>query len=151
MVDDNPVLVSVLAEILKEPGREVRCASDGFAALAQIRARVPDILVSDLNMPGMSGFELLSVVQRRFPAIAVIAMSGSYSGSQVPDGVAADAFCAKGAGSVERLVEIVSTLESQNGSLLARPGTRQGLVAAAPRASRETECSDPTIEDATLH
>jgi CheY-like chemotaxis protein len=70
-------------------------ASDGFAALATIRNRVPDILVSDLNMPVMSGFELLSIVRRRFPAIAVIAMSGAHSDMAVPSGVAADAFMPK--------------------------------------------------------
>jgi hypothetical protein len=46
-------------------------------------------------MPGMSGFELLSVVRRRFPAIRVIAMSSAFSGSDVPTGVAADAFYEK--------------------------------------------------------
>ncbi len=44
----------------------------------------------------MSGFELLSVVRRRFPAIQVIAMSGAYSCDGVPPGVAADAFYQKG-------------------------------------------------------
>jgi CheY-like chemotaxis protein len=37
--------------------------------------KIPEILLSDLNMPGMSGFELLSAVRRRFSAIQVIAMS----------------------------------------------------------------------------
>ena len=54
VVDDNPVLVRVLSEIFKERGYIVRTASDGFAALATIRDRVPDILISDLNMPRMS-------------------------------------------------------------------------------------------------
>ena len=49
-------------------------------------------------MPGMSGFELLSVVRRRFPAVLVIAMSGAFSGDQVPSGVTADAFYPKGNG-----------------------------------------------------
>lgn len=41
-----------------------------------MRDEFPEFLLSDLNMPGMSGFELLSVVPRRFPSIRTIAMSG---------------------------------------------------------------------------
>jgi CheY-like chemotaxis protein len=67
VVDDNQVLLSVIAEIFKECGYVVRTATNGFAALAQIRRRVPRVLLSDLNMPGMSGFELQSLVRRRFP------------------------------------------------------------------------------------
>ncbi len=79
-------------------GYGVRVAPNGFSALDAIRDEIPDILLSDLNMPGMSGFELLSVVRRRFPSIRVIAMSGAFSGKEVPAGVAADAFCEKGKG-----------------------------------------------------
>jgi CheY-like chemotaxis protein len=69
----------------------------------------PIILLSDLNMPGMSGFELLSVVQRRFPSIRIIAMSGAFSGDEVPSGVAADAFYQKGCG-VRSLSGIIAGL-----------------------------------------
>jgi CheY-like chemotaxis protein len=96
VADDDSLLVGLLSEIFKESGYAVRTASDGFAALTSIRERVPDILMSDLNMPRMSGFELLSIVRRRFPSIAVIEMSGAYSGVAVPQGIAADAFYAKG-------------------------------------------------------
>lgn len=82
--------------MLSALGYTVRDAPDGFSALNAIRDEIPDILVSDLNLPGMSGFELLSVVRRRFPAVRVIAMSGSFSESGVPPGVAADAFYDKG-------------------------------------------------------
>jgi hypothetical protein len=60
-------------------------------------------------MPGMSGFELLSVVRRRFPAIRVIAMSGAFSGDAVQPGVAADAFYEK-ATSVHTLLGIVKEI-----------------------------------------
>ena len=60
--------------------------ADGLSALIEIREEVPDILLSDLNMPAMSGFELLSVVRRRFPAIYVIAMSGMFTESPDPSG-----------------------------------------------------------------
>jgi len=85
-----------MSHALAEIGYRARSAEDGFTALHEIRQQMPDILVSDLNMPGMSGFELLSVVRRRFPAIHAIAMSGAFSGDEVPSGVAADAFYQKG-------------------------------------------------------
>src|SRR5580698_8068866 len=92
IVDDNPILLSVLREIFADYSCSVRAASDGLEALAEIRKQAPDILLSDLNMPRMSGFELLSIVRLRYPTIKVIAMSASYSGEMVPCGVAADAF-----------------------------------------------------------
>lgn len=67
-------------------------------ALVEIRKEIPDILLSDLNMPGMSGFELLSVVRSSFPSIRAIAMRGAFSGVEVPIGIAADAFYKKGNG-----------------------------------------------------
>lgn len=60
-------------------------------------------------MPGMSGFELLSIVRRRFPQIQVIAMSGAFSGHEVPSGVAADAFFDKGS-SIPCLLRIMESL-----------------------------------------
>jgi CheY-like chemotaxis protein len=124
VADDNPVLLSILSEIFKESGYNVRTAPDGFAALTSIRERVPDVLISDLNMPRMSGFELLSIVRRRFPSIAVIAMSGSYSGVAVPQGIAADAFYAKGSTSLARFFEILRTIKDE--------AARHSLRAAAP-------------------
>jgi Response regulator receiver domain len=124
VVDDNPAVRYGLSEIFKRRGYTVRTASDGFSALALVRDRIPGILLSDLDMPGMSGFELLSVVRRRFPAISVIAMSGAYSGVFVPPGVAADAFYAKGSNSVARLFEILWSIDDTD--------SRDSLRAAVP-------------------
>lgn len=96
IVDDEPAIRKFMASLLTEIGYHVRCAEDGFSALHDIRKSIPDILLCDLNMPGMSGFELLSVVRRRFSAIHVVAMSGAFCGNEVPSGVAADAFYQKG-------------------------------------------------------
>ena len=124
VVDDNAALVSVLSEIFRELGYVVRAASDGFETLAAIRDRVPDILISDLNMPRVSGFELLSIVRRRFPMIAVIAMSGEYSGDSAPSGVAADGYYAKGSSRVARLFEILTAIADES--------TRRSKRAVAP-------------------
>ena len=87
----------------------MRTAEDGFSALDEIAKEPPEILLSDLNMPGMSGFELLAVVRRQFSAVRTIAMSGVFSGDKVPSGVAADAFYEKGS-SVPALLRIIENL-----------------------------------------
>jgi CheY-like chemotaxis protein len=109
VVDDDPAIRDILSVVLAEIGYEVRAVEDGFAALIEIRKDAPDILLSDLNMPGMSGFELLCVVRHQFPAIQAVAMSSMFSSSQVPSGVAADAFYQKGTG-VNSLLRMLQTL-----------------------------------------
>jgi CheY-like chemotaxis protein len=107
IVDDEPSIRISMSLVLAEIGYHVRSAEDGLSALHELRNDVPDILITDLNMPGMSGFELLAVVRRRFPSIHTIAMSGAFSGNEVPSGVAADAFYQKGSsvGSLLRMME----------------------------------------------
>ena len=78
VVDDDESIRDSLALILQSSGYETVTANNGFDALLQLKRRLPAIVLSDLNMPQMSGFELLSVVRRRFPQISVIAMSGAY-------------------------------------------------------------------------
>jgi CheY-like chemotaxis protein len=96
VVDDDQSTRECLAELLASHGYEVSTAEDGFDALLQLTAAPPDVVISDLNMPNMSGFELLPVVRRAFPHTLLIAMSGAYEGEAVPEGVTADAFVAKG-------------------------------------------------------
>jgi CheY-like chemotaxis protein len=88
-----------MSMVLTEIGYSVRSAQDGFSALVEIRKDVPDIILSDLNMPGMSGFELLSVVRRRFPSIRVIAMSGAFSAMKCLPELTPTPFIRKGAAS----------------------------------------------------
>jgi len=109
IVDDDPSLRASLSQIFQQFGHIVQSAEDGFSALREIRHQAPDILLSDLNMPGMSGFELLSVVRRRFPLIQTIAMSGAFSGDGLQLGVAADAFYEKSAG-IGSLIQMVKAM-----------------------------------------
>lgn len=109
IVDDERMNRALMSDVLIDAGFLVRSVEDGFSALVEIRKEIPNILLSDLNMPGMSGFELLSVVHSCFPSIRVIAMSGAFLGDEVPIGVAADAFYPKGSG-IEALLKIIAGL-----------------------------------------
>ena len=137
VVDDEQSIRWSMAKILTEIGYQVRCAADGFSALLEMRSEIPDLIVSDLNMPGMLGFELLSVVRRRFPAINVIAMSGAFSGSEVPSGVAADAFYEKGS-SVRALLQLIESLPWPERMAVRSPGSVPGHALAGLRM--ESRC-----------
>ncbi|WP_263353498.1 response regulator [Acidicapsa acidisoli] len=119
IVDDDPSIRDYLYEMFACMGHFVRTAEDGFHALHEMRASLPDILLSDLNMPRMSGFELLSVVRRRFPSIYVIAMSGDNPRSDIPNGVAADGFYEKASGVVALLEAVKSGVISDRLSIWA--------------------------------
>jgi CheY-like chemotaxis protein len=111
VVDDEAAIRDSLGLVLQSGGYDITKATNGFDALLQLKRRLPAIVLSDLNMPQMSGFEFLSVVRRRFPQISVIAMSGAYhSGDAIPGGVIADAFYAKGHGDPGMLLRIVAGL-----------------------------------------
>jgi CheY-like chemotaxis protein len=111
VVDDDPAVRETLTLVLQSSDYDVSTATNGFDGLLQLKRKLPTIVLSDLNMPQMSGFEFLSVVRRRFPRISVIAMSGAYhSGESVPGGVIADAFYAKGHSNPEKLLHIVAGL-----------------------------------------
>ncbi len=113
VVDDEPSILEISSALLASKGYEVRTAADGFAALVELRRALPDILISDLKMPNMSGFELLSVVRRRFPHVPVIAISGEYNGI-APEGLIADAFFSKGAYKPDQLFSKIADLLEQS-------------------------------------
>jgi CheY-like chemotaxis protein len=109
VVDDDQSVRESVAMSLMAAGYDVVAAEDGFRALSRLKKKLPDLVLSDLDMPGMSGFELLSVVRRRFPQISTVAMSGTYIGDKVPFGVIADGFFAKG-GQSKNLLRTIQEL-----------------------------------------
>ncbi len=96
VVDDDESIGTTAKAILESQGYEVLCALDGFEGLTALKQSPPDVIISDLQMPNMSGFEFLSIVRKRFPSIPTIAISGAFSGRDVPESVLADAFFEKG-------------------------------------------------------
>ena len=110
VVEDEPMIRQLFCTLLSASGYSVAEAQDGFSALEEIRRKRPALILSDLNMPRMTGFELLSVIRRRFPTIHVIAMSGAFAGDEVPDGVAAEAFYQKSGRHISTLVKVIEEI-----------------------------------------
>jgi putative two-component system response regulator len=65
VVEDDPVLLVELRDILEDAGYRVRTAANGEAALAEMRSIRPDLILSDTSMPIMNGFEFLETVRSR--------------------------------------------------------------------------------------
>ncbi|MGC2108844.1 MAG: response regulator, partial [Candidatus Korobacteraceae bacterium] len=59
VVDDESYVRDTTAMLLKASGYDVSTAEDGFDALLQLKRVSPNVIISDLNMPKMSGFEFL--------------------------------------------------------------------------------------------
>lgn len=67
IAEDDPFLQDVLSETLQRAGFEVTCVADGASALVRIKARRPDLLLLDLVLPGVDGFEVLRRVRADAP------------------------------------------------------------------------------------
>ncbi len=67
LVDDEPHVLRVLRLALEREGYSVTTASDGHAALACMAERLPDVLISDIQMDGMSGRELCPLARQTYP------------------------------------------------------------------------------------
>ncbi len=115
VVDDEPSVRESLGMLLTSAGYEVAMAENGVSAVSQLNRAVPHLIVTDLNMPQMSGMELISHVRSRYPSISIVAMSGAYRGDAVPAGIIADRFYPKGEHPHNLLITIASLLASNPG------------------------------------
>lgn len=76
VIDDEPALGETLAELLRQLGHEATTAGGGEAGLAALQAERVDLVMTDLGMPGMSGWEVARAVKAHRPALPVILVSG---------------------------------------------------------------------------
>ncbi len=76
LVDDESDLVDTLAERLEIRGFSTRVSYDGESALSLLQSETLDMMVLDLRMPGIDGVEVLREVNRNYPHIAVVVLTG---------------------------------------------------------------------------
>jgi two-component system nitrogen regulation response regulator GlnG len=75
LVDDDASIRWVLERALKQAGMDARAFEDADAVLHALRREEPDVLVTDIRMPGRSGLELLDEIRTRRPRLPVIVMT----------------------------------------------------------------------------
>jgi len=115
VVDDEAAARSALSELLRDEGYVVHTAGDGFKALGQLEEWSPDIVVTDVQMPGMSGIELMEKIRERVPAVGVVVMTafGSVENAVAAMQAGADDYLTKPVHFPELLLILERLLESK--------------------------------------
>ncbi|RMF43409.1 MAG: response regulator [Planctomycetota bacterium] len=119
IVDDSSIDQRIAAECVEKMGAQSEFAGDAQEALQVIEERLPDVLLTDLVMPGMSGMELVATIRERAPAVPIIVMTGKGSEQAAIDALKA------GATSYISKANLLRDLEDTLRSVLAVVSSRQ--------------------------
>lgn len=92
VVDDEPDTRALLREVMEKEGYAVRTADAGEDALKQLAQEPVDVVLSDIQMPGMDGLDLLAEVQKSYPKTQVILLTAYGSLETAVEGIKAGAF-----------------------------------------------------------
>ncbi|MBT5515196.1 MAG: response regulator [Rhodospirillaceae bacterium] len=116
-IDDEDLIRMLLTHALQGQGHDVIVAADGDAGLAAVADATPDLIITDLNMPGMSGWDVLATLKAGTDTVAlsVIALSGNASDEDRQKGAAAgfSGFVGKPLDMAQLLAEIAKVLGTE--------------------------------------
>jgi PAS domain S-box-containing protein len=118
VVEDSPTQSLLLARVLEDAGFQVFAASDGLAAVTYLGTHTPQLVISDVTMPGMDGYQLCRVIRadKRLENLPVLLLTNLADEEKVLAGLeaGADAFISKPFDNA-RLLERVGDLLAGNG------------------------------------
>jgi|TARA_R110000772_G_scaffold140454_5_gene249628 DNA-binding response OmpR family regulator len=120
VAEDEPNIVESLSFILIRSGCNVTSVSDGEAALTSIRAEKPNVVILDVMLPKMNGFEVLKAVRsdasvKDIPII-ILTAKGQSQDRRMAEEIGANAFVTKPF-SNQHIIETVQKLTSSSGEL----------------------------------
>ncbi|MDP2423170.1 MAG: sigma-54 dependent transcriptional regulator [Bacteroidales bacterium] len=75
IIDDDAMVRLLLSELLKKHGYEVVQAKDGASGLSMVKTLAPDLVITDYNMPGITGLDVVSELSRLHPGLPVIMLT----------------------------------------------------------------------------
>jgi len=136
IVDDETGVRELLKDALKLAGFETQTANDGMSALTALRSYTPDIMIIDINMPLMDGFELVERLRKNGNDVPVLMLSARADRVDITRGltIGADDYVVKPFGLEELVLRLKAIL-------------RRAHIAGTPNTS--LKCGPITIEDAT--
>lgn len=79
IVDDDREILKLATCFLEREGMEVHCATNGEDALRLVREKIVSLMITDLHMPGMKGFELAARVREIEPDMPIVMITGDIS------------------------------------------------------------------------
>ncbi len=112
LVDDEPTVLEVLRVTLEASGMQCSVAGNGSEALTLLRHLVPDVILSDLRMPKMSGFELLPIVRRLYPQVGIVVLSAESLSNAQQSSLPMHAHLQKGHYTLDQLVATIRAVAS---------------------------------------
>jgi CheY-like chemotaxis protein len=83
IIDDDKAIQSIFTQLLENNGYSVETASEGREGLRKLKARTPDLIITDIMMPEMDGLEMVTYIRRNHPDLPVIAISGGMQAAPV--------------------------------------------------------------------
>jgi DNA-binding response OmpR family regulator len=76
VVDDESTIAAILEQTLTRAGYDVLVARDGLDAMQKLLMGSIDLVVTDIIMPNMNGLEMIKEMQKKYPKVKIIAISG---------------------------------------------------------------------------
>jgi two-component system OmpR family response regulator len=136
IVDDEAGVRELLKDALKMAGFETQSANDGMSALTALRTYTPDIMIIDINMPLMDGFELVERLRKNGNEVPVLMLSARADRVDITRGltIGADDYVVKPFGLEELVLRLKAIL-------------RRAHIAGTPNTT--LKCGPIAIEDAT--
>lgn len=116
IVDDEPNIVVSLEFLMKREGFEVAVAGDGEAALREVEAKKPDLMLLDIMLPKKNGFEVCQTIRAnpKWQAVKIVMLTAKGRDTEVAKGTAlgADAYMTKPFSTKDLIAQVRQLLEN---------------------------------------
>jgi len=146
VVDDEPKIVEVVADYLRNAGFSVTTAADGESALASARARPPDLVLLDLGLPGLDGLDVARDLRRNSPVpIIILTARGAETDRVLGLELGADDYLVKPFSPRELVARVRAVLRRTDGAQAERERFAVGDV-VVDSGRREVTVGDRVVE-----